>query len=385
MFLNHLQKKNPKLIEASFQLHQSGKILPDTYVVDMDTFRENARKMLEEANKVHIDLYFMLKQLGRNPYIAKALVKLGFTGAVVVDFKEAQVMMDHQIPIANVGHLVQMPKAMVKNLVAYGCKYMTVFSVEKAKEISDEATLQGKTQKILLKVVGKKDMIYSGQTAGFHLENLNHVIQELKQLSGIEIAGVTSFPCFLYEEAKDCIAPTANLSTLLSAKQLLEAQGIEIENINAPSATCSFTLQAMKDYPINSAEPGHGLSGTTPMHASKDCVEIPCVTYVSEVSHNFNEKAYCYGGGHYRRSHVAHALVGTTQHYEQLHVTPPNLESIDYYFELAHPCTVSDTVLMAFRFQMFVTRSSIAIVEGIQSGNPTIIGVYHTQGGLLHE
>ena len=37
-------------------------------------------------------------------------------------------MMNHHIPISNVGHLVQMPKSMVEELVAYGCRYFTVFS-----------------------------------------------------------------------------------------------------------------------------------------------------------------------------------------------------------------------------------------------------------------
>ena len=36
MFLKQTVERNSKLINASFDLHQSGKILPDTYVVDLD-------------------------------------------------------------------------------------------------------------------------------------------------------------------------------------------------------------------------------------------------------------------------------------------------------------------------------------------------------------
>ena len=323
----------------------------------------------------------MLKQLGRNPLIAKELVKLGYEGAVVVDFKEAKVMMNHQIPIANVGHLVQAPKAMVKELVAYGCQYFTVFSVDKAKEINECAKLLGVKQKVLLKVVGCNDMIYSGQTAGFRLEVLPSAIEELKLLEAIEIAGVTSFPCFLYDEEKDTIAPTSNMDSLLKAQSMLAEHGIVIENVNAPSATCTFTLNKMKGYPVNSGEPGHGLSGTTPLHAHKERVEVPCVTYVSEVSHNFDGRSYCYGGGFYRRSHVANALVGTSvQQAKSVHVEPPSLESIDYYFELDQPCKVSDAVVMAFRFQIFVTRSHVAIVEGIHHGEVKLLGIYNSLG-----
>ena len=151
--------------------------------------------------------------------------------------------------------------------------------------------------------------------------------------------------------------------------------------MNAPSATCTFTLNEMKGYPVNSGEPGHGLSGTTPLHAHKECVEIPCVTYVSEISHNFDERSYCYGGGFYRRSHVANALVGQSADHARLyHVEPPSLESIDYYFELDQPCTVSDTVVMAFRFQIFVTRSNVAVVEGIHTGEMKLLGIYNSLG-----
>lgn len=381
MFLNSTLRRNKELIEASFNLHQTGQILPDTYVIDLDTLKKNAMQMLDAAKRQNISLYFMLKQLGRNPLIAKELVKLGYEGAVVVDFKEAKVMMKHQIPIANVGHLVQAPKAMIQELVAYGCHYFTIFSVDKAREISECAKAIGIKQKVLLKVVGPEDMIYSGQTAGFRLAGLDADINELIQLEGIEIAGVTSFPCFLYSEKEDVIAPTPNLSSLLKAKEMLEKHGIQIENVNAPSATCTFTLDQMKGYPINSGEPGHGLSGTTPYHAYKECVEIPCVTYVSEISHNFDGRSYCYGGGFYRRSHVANAIVGKQlEDACEVLVEPPSLESIDYYFELDKPCCVSDTVIMAFRFQIFVTRSHVAVVEGIHEGKMKLLGIYNSLG-----
>lgn len=385
MFLKQTMMRNARLIETSFAFHQSGKILPDTYVVDLDQLLSNATFMLNKAKKQNIELYFMLKQLGRNPYIAKKLCEAGFEGAVVVDFKEANVMMRENIPICNVGHLVQMPKFMVEKLVNYGCKYFTVFSIEKLREINQAAKNKGIIQKVLLKVVGLEDKLYSGQIAGFRLETLAEQIEIMKTMKHIQIAGVTSFPCFLYDDTSDSIMPTNNLDTLLKAKQILQTCGIVIENINAPSATCSFTLEQMRAYPVTSGEPGHGLTGTTPLHAYRLCDEIPCVTYVSEVSHNFDAHAYCYGGGHYRRSHVAKALVGTSmEDYKEVDIIPPTDESIDYYFEIPTPCRVSDTVIMAFRFQIFVTRSHVALVEGIQSKAPHIVGIYNSSGDECH-
>ena len=103
MFVERLQKDNPKFLTAMIKLQQEGAILPDSYAVDMEQFRANTAAIVASAKEKGIKLYFMLKQIGRNPVLAKELVKQGYDGAVVVDFKEAQVMMRHNIPIGNVG------------------------------------------------------------------------------------------------------------------------------------------------------------------------------------------------------------------------------------------------------------------------------------------
>lgn len=381
MFISKILDKNRKLVETSFELHQSGKIMPDSYVIDLDTLMENAKAILSVAKKQQIDMYFMMKQLGRNPLVSKKLIDLGYKGAVVVDYKEAQIMMKHKIPICNVGHLVQVPKSMIQKLVDYGCEYFTVFSLEKIKLINECAKKSNKKQKLLIKIVGKNSFIYSGQEAGFEVEELGKIIGFVKKMHNVTISGVTAFPCFLYDEQLETIHTTNNLELLLQAKRILIEKGIEIENLNAPSATSVFTINQMKGYGINSAEPGHGLTGTTPLHAKKNCDETPCVTYVSEISHHFRKKSYCYGGGYYRRSHMQNALVGKTiKNYEKVRVAAPSIDSIDYYFEIDREMPVHDTVVMAFRFQIFVTRSDVVLVEGIQQGNPTIVGVYSSLG-----
>lgn len=381
MFINKMLETNKKLIDVAFDLHQKGLILPDSYVIDMDTLLSNAKKIYEEAEKQHIDAYFMLKQVGRNPVIAEELIKIGYKGCVVVDYKEALVMMRHHIPISNIGHLVQTPKAMLQKIVDYGCDYYTVFSLDKIADLDECAAKSHKKVKLMLKTVGKNDMIYSGQTAGFRLETLDDVIRQIKQYNHVEIKGVTSFPCFLYDEQKGKICATPNFQTLIEAKRILRNHGIEIDNLNAPSTSSVATLKAMKGYEVNSIEPGHGLSGTTPLHAYMDCAETPAVVYVSEISHNFDNLAYCYGGGYYRRGHVQNAIVGkNSEGCRHVKVIPPTDESIDYYFGLSEMCHVSDTVIMAFRFQMFVTRSNVCLVDGIQSNAPVLRGIYTSLG-----
>jgi predicted amino acid racemase len=76
MFLEKTIRRNPELIKTCLDLHQSGQIMPDTYVIDLDTLLENAKNILLSAKRNNLKMYFMLKQLGRNPIIAKELIKL---------------------------------------------------------------------------------------------------------------------------------------------------------------------------------------------------------------------------------------------------------------------------------------------------------------------
>ncbi len=383
MFAEQTRKRNRGLISTAFTLHQSGTILPDSYLIDVDAFCANGRKILEEARKHNFRMYFMLKQVGRNPFLAQKLTEMGYSGAVTVDFKEALTMMEHRIPIGNVGHLVQVPQALIEKVVAYGPEVMTVYSMEKVYAIDRAARKVGKKQGILLRVFQEGDMIYSGQTAGFTLEEMEEAVSCIrKNCLHVEIRGVTSFPCYLYSEKEEDIVPTENLRTLLKGNALLEQAGFRDLIVNTPSATCVRTIRKMAKMGGNCGEPGHGLTGTTPLHAAcAEEPEIPAIVYVSEVSHNFQGKAYCYGGGHYRRSHVKQALVGRSEETGRiLSVLPPSDESIDYHFGLSRTCEVGETVVMAFRSQIFVTRSDVVLVEGISSGTPQIIGIYDSQG-----
>ena len=87
MFLKKLIENNPSLIEFSLKKTNEGEILPDSYVIDFDTLINNAKEIKKEADKYNIKLFFMLKQIGRNPLIAKELMNIGYDGVVCVDYK----------------------------------------------------------------------------------------------------------------------------------------------------------------------------------------------------------------------------------------------------------------------------------------------------------
>lgn len=377
MFLDILQRRNPELIAYAQRMFNEGRLLPDTYVLDLDTIVDNAREMKAEADQQGIELLFMLKQIGRNPYIAKKLMELGYTGAVVVDYKEAAIMMEHDIPLGNVGHLVQIPDVMLKQVIEHNPKEITVYSFEKIKRINEEAQKQDKVQGILLRVYDDGDLLYEGQKGGFHVSELPELVKRIQELKFVKILGVTAFPCFLFDEARQDLLPTHNAKTLQMAKQVLAKQGIEISVMNMPSASCVHTFSKIKDLGGNQAEPGHALTGTTPYHNVVEEEERPALLYLSEISHHFQGKSYAYGGGNYRRGHVEHALVAG----QVVAVEPCDATSIDYHFELnGGQGTVGQSVIMCFRTQIFVTRSDVAIVEGLHSGQPHISGIYDSQG-----
>ena len=381
MFLGKVIQQNKKLVDTAFSLHQQGRIEPDSYVVDVDQFLANAKIILSTAKEKGIHLYFMLKQLGRNPYLAKELVKLGYKGAVAVDFREAEVMMKHKIPLGNVGHLVQIPEGNIEKIVDYGTEVITVYSIDKINSINKIAKKLNKTQGILLRVCDEEDLIYSGQTGGFLLKDLEEVTKKVLNMKNVQIKGVTSFPCYIFNENNRQFEPTPNLCTVNKAVEILKKIGIEPEIINTPSGSCTSTLRRMKNDGGNCAEPGHGLTGTTPASAINDMDEKISVVYISEISHNFKGNSYCYGGGFYRRSHVQYALCGTNSNNARtLEVIPPELESIDYHFGLSEEAVVGETVLMAFRFQIFVTRSDVVLVKGISEEKPEIVGVFDSLG-----
>lgn len=387
MFLQTMMERNQPLVKLGIAWQQEGIILPDTYLVDLDTIVENARCIKQEADRYGVKNFFMLKQLGRNPLIAKALTDLGYEGAVCVDFREALTMIRSRIPLGNVGHLVQIPRAALGTILAAKPQIVTVYTLEKAREISGVCARLGLTQKLMLRVIGEGDMLYPAQYGGFALDQLDQAASQIEALPNVQIGGVCSFPCFLYDEAARDILPTPNLRTVQTAAEKLRARGYRDLMVNTPSATCARSIPKIAAAGGTHGEPGHGLTGTTPYHAAHlDAPERPAYLYVSEISHTLGDNSYCYGGGHYRRGHLQRALVGTC--WKDARVVPvnqPDDASIDYHFELAGRCPVSAAAVMAFRTQFFVTRSQVAVVRGLSAGRPELAGLFTSLGEPLRE
>ena len=387
MFIKALQRQNPALIAAALRFWQQGRIAPDSWVIDVDQVLENGKLLLKTAQQYGISLYLMTKQIGRNPWLAEKLLALGYQGIVVVDYKESRVMRRAGLPVSHQGHLVQIPSAQVAGAVEQGTEVITLFSLEKAREVSAAAEASGRTQAVMLKVYGESDFLYPGQESGFALAELDNVVAHLQSLPGIELTGLTHFPCLLWDDEQEKILPTPNLRSLLAARDKLESLGVTVQQLNAPSATSCSSLPLLAEFGVTHAEPGHALTGTIPANQQGDQPERVAMLWLSEISHHFAGQSYCYGGGYYRRGHAKHALVFTpaSENAQLAQLNAVDDSSIDYYLPLEGEFPIGSAAIFCFRTQIFVTRSYVVLVSGMQCGNPEIVALYYSLGNVLED
>jgi predicted amino acid racemase len=374
------------LINAAISLHREAVIPPNTYVIDLDAVMENATLLNDAARKNHLSLYFTTKQIGFNPRVAEAVSQAGIPQAIAIDFREASILSQHHVRIGHMGHLVQLPVQLIVPALELEPEVITVFSVEKAYQISQAAQRLNKEVRLLLRVISEKDFLYHGQEGGIYLDNLVRDASAIRQLPNVRIAGVTSFPCLKMDETDNILKPTQNFSTILQAAQILHQKlGIEIEQINAPGNTCVGTMPLLSQMGATHGEPGHALTGTTYLHTQMHEPEIPALVYVSEVSHLDRDRICVFGGGAPRRARVYWALVGPDpQRMTKTSVMPIDPSAIDYYISLNTPehtaIAVGDSVIMSGRAQIFVSRAYVAVVQGIQTGKPVFLGLYDAWG-----
>ncbi|MCL4395820.1 MAG: alanine racemase [Chloroflexi bacterium] len=386
MFLDITRARNPRLIEAALVLHRERMLPPNCFVIDVDTVAANAALLQQAADKNGISLYFTTKQIGFNPLLAKRVVEAGIPKAIAVDMREASVLSRNDIPIGHVGHLGQIPCDMIGPVLRLKPEVVTVFSQEKAEQISRVAARDGGQVQLLLRVASENDSFYTNQEGGIGLDHLLEAACCISKLPNVRIVGVTSFPCLQFDDESRTLKPTHNFQTMLKAAGVLRSElGIQIEQVNAPGNTCVGSMALLAEMGATHGEPGHALTGTTYLHAGSEQPEMPAIAYVSEVSHLYGNRAYVFGGGVYRRAKVNNALVGSRlDRMAKSTVLPSDPTAIDYYVSMELPSDqrveIGDTVIVCSRAQIFVSRSYVAVVKGIQAGNPALLGLFDALG-----
>jgi predicted amino acid racemase len=389
MFLDVLRRRNPRLIDAAIELHQRGELPANTYVYDLDAVTDNARAIATEAARSGLTVFAMTKQIGRNPDFCQAVKAGGMDAVVAVDMADARATYQAGMRLGHLGHLVQVPRAEIGAALAMAPDYLTVFSLDKAREAAAVAVELGREQPMLARLYAADDEFYSGHEGGFRAEDVVRVAEEIDALDGARFAGITTFPALLFDPDAKALRPTHNLRTLEEAAAALRRAGRSELEINGPGTTSSAALAALAGAGVTQVEPGHALTGTTPLHAVADLVELPAACYLSEVSHLYEGRAFCFGGGMYVDPvfppYQVRAVVGRDAGAASLvDAALPPPAAIDYYGQLdlsAGPdVRVGDSVVFGFRIQAFVTRAYTAGLTGLAAGAPRVAGIWAANG-----
>ncbi len=389
MFLDVIRRRNPRLVEAAIRLHQEGRLPANTTVIDLDAVTANAGILAAAGDKAGLDVFGMTKQMGRNGDFLKAIKAGGITRVVAVDMECARAGTRAGLGLGHIGHLVQVPRAEADAAAAMAPDYWTVFSLEKAREAGSAMARHGRIAPLLIRIHAEGDRFYNGHEGGFPAEEIVAIADAVDAIPGARFAGITTFPALLFDNDTGKVQPTHNLGTLAKARDALARAGRTDIAINAPGTTSSVMMPALAEAGATQAEPGHGLTGTTPLHAIRDLPELPAAVYLSEVSHLHAGRAYCFGGGLYIDpvfpDYPLRAVVArepTIDAIAPVEIPPP--AAIDYYgmIDTSGPVkpAIGDSVVFGFRQQTFVTRAYTAGIRGLASGKPEVATIHDAFG-----
>ena len=395
MFLEVIRRRNPRLIEAAIALHQCGQLPANTYVIDLDAVEDNARAISVKADSLGLTVMAMTKQMGRNESFCRAVMRGGIKRSVAVDLECALATKRAGMELGHVGHLVQIPKWEGDSAARLSPTWWTVFNAEKAAEAAAASERLGREQPFLARIRGQNDNFYRGHEGGFSASEIVAVATALDKLPGGRFAGITTFPALLFDAESRTVKLTPNLETLQQASATLARNGHREIEINAPGTTSSVTLKALAEAGATQVEPGHGLTGTTPLHVGDDLPEAPAVVYLTEISHLSGGEAFCFGGGLYIDpvfpNYQVKAIVAREPRTDDaalraVEIPPP--DAIDYYgmIDAMGPTKPApgDSVVFGFRPQAFVTRAFVAGVVGLSTGKPVVESISHSSGAHAH-
>ncbi|MCY3693581.1 MAG: alanine racemase [Chloroflexi bacterium] len=388
--LEIVEQTNPALIETACRLHRRREIPPDCYVVDLEVVSENARQLAGRAEANNLRLYAMTKQFNRNPSILAAICAAGVNKFVAVDIEGARAISAQGLDVAHVGHLSQIPRYWIPEVLAMRPDVWTVYGYENAKAISEAAIESGVCQNLLLKVTGPDDFAFAGQEGGIPIERVVEVACRIRDLPGVRMVGVTGFPTIDYDYAANRLATLPNLATIVgAARRVQEELGVEMTQINCPGNSSCASMDLIATHDGTDAEPGSAFWGMAPQQLFGDDLGRPGQVYLTEVSHRARDRVMVIGGGFYPARQdgpweVSAALVGDRPESLTGNRVPaemPGARWIDYYAWLypdaGQSASPGDSAIFFFRPQIFNARSAhVAAIEGVQQGKPTVVSVH---------
>ncbi len=364
---------------------------------------------MKEARKNDLSLYYMSKQVGRNPIICNGVLQEGFRGVVAVEVACAKSLNRYGVKIGHVGHLVQPPVDDIDYVLSMKPEVWTVYSLDNARAVSKRAEKLGRKQDVLVQPVGKKDLFFDTMSGGIPEEDIVSEVKKISELPGLKVIGTTSFPCLLYNLATSRVEPISNFHTAVRAARRLERElGLEISQVNVPGTNHASNMKVIAENGGTHAEPGNGVSGTNTEHGfDQKAPEVPAFVYVTEVSHRLRERTFTQGGGMsysgggwglfpdgklwVAGNDVAmDAMVGRSAKQamtSRVKAKYPGMDPFNYNLTL-YPgekrFSTGDTVVFGFcTLQIFVTRGWHAVVEGVEDNNPRLLGLFDQGNNLV--
>ncbi len=388
--LDIIEEQNPSLVKTACDLHQRGEIPPDCYVVDLEVLRENTRQLRQTADANGLRLYAMTKQINRNPSMLETIAVSGVDKFVTVDIEGARAVHAQGLDVAHVGHLSQIPRYWIKEVLAMKPDVWTVYSYENAKFLSQAAVDSGVTQDILLKVIGPVDYAYTAQEGGIFSEQVVDVARKIKEMPGVRMVGTTGFPTLSFDMMTRALDPLPNIKTVVEvARQVEDELGIPMSQINCPGTTSCEAMALIAEHGGTDGEPGAAFWGMTPQQLFGNDIGRPAQVYVAEVSHYARDRMMVLGGGFYADSHdgpwaFEAGFVGDDPDQilgNRVRAGMPIAQWMDYYAWLyptpGQRTLPGDSAVYFFRPQVFMSRSGhMATVEGVESGKPSVVAIY---------
>lgn len=397
-------RRNPELVRAAATLHQEGVIPADCYVADLESIRRNAELVKQSAEKAGLEVYFELKEVARASAIYEVLEDLGFDKAIAIDIEEVYALERIGARVGHVGHLGQIPTWDVRHVVAeVRPDVVTVYSFEKAAQLSAAAISAGVTQKVLIRVNGPEDILTTAVAGGTPEAEALDLITRIDALDGLSFAGLTTYPGVRFELTQQRWVRTTNFETMMRVRDAVQEQlDLKVEHLNPAGNNCTASLDLLAEGGATHCEPGQAFVGGLVANGFTDQPEVPAIAYVSEVTHHWAGVPY-----YYAPSMVANTTIGIWHHtyYDTLgaSVSRAGIDPLDNLvrthaqsFAASDPsawiygalqlgrhatAAVGDTVVCGFRCQVYRSNGGrLAVVDGTQTGEPRLVGLYDRNG-----
>jgi predicted amino acid racemase len=390
-------ERNPAMLEAAIRLHQDGAIPPATHLIDLDAVASNARSIGEAAHRLNLTAFAMTKQDGHEPHMTSLVLDRGFEGVTAVEAMQAYRIHRHGFPLGNVGHTSQLPRAEIERILAMDPRFVTVYTLDAARRVSEACVALGRTQAVYV-TVGRpgEEGTHVELFGGWTEEECVAGIRPILDLPHVSIAGIAQHVTIDYPSQDDPYAarPTAAFFTALRVRERLERElGLSDLRINCSGNCNTITAEILASYGATDIEPGAALVGSGRFHALLDMPEVPAQVLVSEISHHWAGNAYAIGGGFGfvwdMDGTLApfYGLVGRTLDEARARrlefLGPPWYDVFGLFRDPDGIGRVGDTLLFAHLSQVIMERCYVAAVSGISKGRPVVEALLDSEGTIL--